>query len=258
MSTSEALRDRLAAAEALGGFQLDERQRRNIVPLVAGASPLELAWLLRAFAGDADETTGSSLVAALKESQATASISVDRLAEALAGYPADVQSAAAPLLERNAPDEAERAAKLEAVLTGSGGDTVRGEQVFFSQRAACAACHRVGTRGEKIGPDLSTIGQVRRRRDLAEAVLFPSASLARGYESYTVVTGEGQVHTGLIGRETTAALYLRTTDRTEIRIARDEVDQLAPTAASIMPQGLDKTLSPEELRDVVAYLESLK
>ncbi len=113
-------------------------------------------------------------------------------------------------------------------------------------------------RGEKIGPDLSRIGEIRTRRDLAEAILFPSASLARGYESYNVVTDDGRVHSGLLGRETATAIFLRTTERAEVRLERNGIEQLAPTPTSIMPQGLEKVLSPEELRDIVAYLESLK
>ena len=158
-----------------------------------------------------------------------------------------------------APDDAERAAKLKS-LEGvvAAGDAASGEDVFFSQRAACSACHRVGTRGERIGPELTKIGEVRNRRDLLEAILFPSASLARGYESFHIVTGEGKVHSGLLSRETAASLYLRTTERAEIRVARDEVDEMSPSTTSIMPQGMEKVLTPRELADVIAYLQSLK
>ncbi len=96
------------------------------------------------------------------------------------------------------------------------------------------------------------------RRDLLEAILFPSASLARGYESYQVATKEGKVHSGLLRRETAAAIFLRTTERAEIRVSRDELEEMSPSSTSIMPQGLDKTLSPSELADLVAYLGSLK
>src|SRR5690606_37748009 len=117
--------------------------------------------------------------------------------------PQEVQSAAeAWLAGRTGGDKDSRAALEQFLASAPEGDPARGEAVFFGQRAACAACHRVGQRGEKIGPDLSTIGQVRNRRDLAEAVLFPSASLARGYESMGLVTKSGQVHTGLLERQT--------------------------------------------------------
>ncbi|HEY2837932.1 MAG TPA: hypothetical protein VGJ26_02200, partial [Pirellulales bacterium] len=56
------------------------------------------------------------------------------------------------------------------------------------------------------------------------------------------------------GRESATAVYLRTTDRAEIRIARSDIDELAPSSVSIMPQGLDKTLTAEELRDLIEFL----
>jgi putative heme-binding domain-containing protein len=170
-----------------------------------------------------------------------------------------VQAAAEELLKAQTATDSDRAAALERFLTSTQpGEAKRGEEIFFGQRAACAACHRVGERGEKIGPDLSKIGAIRNRRDLAEAILFPSASLARGYESFGVMTKDGQVHSGIMGRQTATAIFLRTTDRAEVRVARDDIEQLVPNATSIMPQGLDKTLSPSELSDVIAFLESLR
>ncbi len=105
---------------------------------------------------------------------------------------------------------------------------------------------------------MSKIGQIRAKADLLEAVVFPSASFARGYESFSVVTDSGQVYTGILGRQTPDSIYLRTAQREEVRINRSEIEQMAPAKVSIMPQGFDKVLSPEDLRDVFAFLQSLK
>ncbi len=256
--SADAMRERLAAAEALGKFALTPEQRRAILPLLATASPLETSWLLNAFEQDRDGETGQALVAALQSAPSVATLSATRLREALAHYPDDVRQAAAKLFSAQEANDGEQAARIDAFLASNPGEAGRGEEVFFGQRAACAACHRAGQRGEKIGPDLTTIGAIRNRRDLTEAVLYPSASLARGYESYGVMTHGGQVHTGLLGRQTATAVYLRTTDRAEVRVPREEIEQLVPSATSIMPQGLDKVLSDTELRDLIAYLESLR
>ncbi|MEX0979092.1 MAG: hypothetical protein WDZ48_09585, partial [Pirellulales bacterium] len=259
LTRDDALGDRLAAAEALGSFTLSTAQLPPATRLIERASPMEISWLLRAFEGHASAETGQELLAALSKSQALASIAPERLKETLNGYPPEVQAAAAELIRRAAPNDSQRAAKIDALVkAAASADPARGEETFFSQRAACSACHRLANRGEKIGPELAKIGEIRGRRDLAEAILFPSASLARGFESFGVATKTGQVHTGLLSRETAAVIFLRTTDRAEIRIARDEIDQMVPNPTSIMPQGLDKTLSTAELADIVAYLESLK
>jgi putative membrane-bound dehydrogenase-like protein len=253
------LRDRLAAAEALGGMALSARQLEATARLVAHCGPLEISWLMRAFARDTSSRAGRLLVESLSASPALASLRAEQVREAFKNYPVEVQVALEPLVARTSPDDRERAAKLKSLEESIGvGDAALGENVFFGTRAACAACHRIGGRGEKIGPDLSKIGEVRNQRDLLEAILFPSASLARGYESFHVVTKSGQVASGLLSRETSAAIYVRTTERAEIRFDRTDIDELRPSPTSIMPQGMDKVLSPRELRDVVAYLQSLK
>jgi putative heme-binding domain-containing protein len=139
-----------------------------------------------------------------------------------------------------------------------GGDPARGRQVFFSKSAACAACHRVQGQGEEIGPDLSRIGAVRTRHDLLESIVFPSASFARGYEPLVVATKSGRLVQGILSRETAEAITLRTAPREEVRIARSDIEETAPGKVSIMPAGLEKILTQDDLRDVLAFLSSLK
>jgi putative heme-binding domain-containing protein len=138
-----------------------------------------------------------------------------------------------------------------------GGNPSRGRQVFFGA-AACSQCHRVGNQGTNFGPDLSHIGEIRTRRDLLEAVVFPSATLARGYEPITVITSAGKPITGIIRRETPREIILLTADRSEVTVARSEIDEITPSRVSIMPQGLDRNLKPEELRDLLAFLAALR
>ena len=119
-----------------------------------------------------------------------------------------------------------------------------------------AACHTAEKRGGRIGPDLSSVGAVRSGGDLLEALLFPSSSFARGFEPYVVETRQGIVHQGILGRETADALFLVAADRTEVRMSRADIDTLAPERVSIMPQGLETQLSPQELRDAGVFARS--
>jgi len=91
-----------------------------------------------------------------------------------------------------------------------------------------------------------------------EAILYPSSSLARGFESFAVVTSVGKVHTGLILTETNDAIQLRTTEQKELVIRRDDIEEFQPSPTSIMPTGLDRIVSLEDLRDLIAYLLSLR
>ena len=93
---------------------------------------------------------------------------------------------------------------------------MRGREVFFGTRATCSTCHTIRSEGGHVGPDLSRIGATRNGRDLLEAILFPSASFARGYEPFVIATDDGRVHTGIINRETSDAIVLVTPDRSEL------------------------------------------
>jgi len=130
--------------------------------------------------------------------------------------------------------------------------------VFFGKKAACSTCHAIQSQGGRVGPDLSKIASIRTGRDLLESVVFPSASFARGYEPYLIRTKDGSILDGLIARETADAIYLFTTDRNEKRVPRGSIDVLQTGKTSIMPQGLEAQLSRDELRDLLAYLASLK
>ncbi len=103
--------------------------------------------------------------------------------------------------------------------------------------------------GATVGPDLSKIGKLRSPADQIEAVIFPSSSITLGFEPYSIVTDGGLVHSGIIVRETSDAVYLRTNQLAEIRIPRNEIEELVRSDLSIMPQGLDKSLSAQELSD---------
>ena len=93
---------------------------------------------------------------------------------------------------------------------------------------------------------------------LLEAIVFPSATFARGYEPLTIFTRDGEVHGGVIRRQSLEAIYLVNARHTSQRIDRSEIDSMTPSRISVMPQGFAKILSPEQLADLVAYLKTLQ
>ncbi|MCH8044136.1 MAG: hypothetical protein IID44_10515, partial [Planctomycetes bacterium] len=99
---------------------------------------------------------------------------------------------------------------------------------------------------------------IRSRRDLLEAVVLPSASLARGYQTFKFITASGKIGDGVIAHETATTITFRNAQRAEIVVRRDQIEELLPVRTSVMPQGLDRVMSQGELRDLLAYLESLK
>jgi putative heme-binding domain-containing protein len=251
--------ERLAAARALATARLNSAQRRRVARLLAKADPLALPVLLDALDHKGDRRTGLALVAALAKSPGLENLSAARLNHLLAQYPPEVRRAAGPLLGRLRARLEGRLKRLDELkkLVLTGGDAHKGRQVFRDKRALCITCHRIAGEGESIGPDLSRIGATRTRADLLEAILLPSASFARGFEPYDVTTTAGKQYSGIIARQTADVLYLRTADRAEVRIARADIEDLNPGKVSIMPDGLDRVLTTEELRDLLAYLSTL-
>ena len=102
----------------------------------------------------------------------------------------------------------------------------------------------MASEGGKIGPDLSKVGERRSERDLLEAVIVPSASMARGYESHVFRTADGRTLTGLVVRETAESLFLRTSDQREIRLRRSDIEEQKPSDALDHARGPGKHDEP--------------
>ena len=234
-------------------------QLQSLAIRVGRAGPLEAGRLVAAFGQSGDAAAGKALVANLEHSPGLAGLSPGALRNAVRNYPAEVRDAAETLCKKidvGAEEQKKHLTELQTLLNG--GDVDKGRTLFFGNRTACSACHTVNGRGGRVGPELSKIGSIRAAADLLESVVYPSATIVRGYETYIVQTKDGRALTGLLARETADAVYLKTAERTEVRVPRASVDSLAPGRQSIMPQGLEGKMNRDELRDLIAFLKSLK
>lgn len=259
VAESETSLSRISAARAVGSGQLTTDQLRLVTVLIAEVGPLEFTPLLAAFEGATDDAIGNELAKALAKSPGAGSLTLTQLETLLKPFSPEARRPAQPLLDTlqsAAKDQTERLKTLLAHLDG--GNIQAGRDIFVNKRAACTACHRVGDSGGKIGPDLTKVGERRSQRDLLEAVLYPSASVGQGYETYVIQTSGGQTVTGLVTRRTADALFLRTPDQKDIRLATADIEQMKPSPVSIMPAGLENTMTNDQLRDLIAYLRSLK
>jgi len=251
--------ERLAVAQAFAQARLSDEQLKRLAGVIVKAGALEMPHLLSAFEQSKSDAVGAALVKSLAEAPGLASLTPAAIDRALHGFSETVRDDVPKLIKRLAVDVAAQKTKLDELSgTLAGGDVELGRNVFYGPKASCAACHAVSKRGGVIGPDLTKIGAIRAGRDLLEALVFPSSSFARGYEPFAVETRAGKLHTGIIGRETADAVVLVNADRHEIRVPRAEIESLTPARVSIMPQGLDAQLSREEMRHLMAFLQSLR
>ena len=140
-----------------------------------------------------------------------------------------------------------------------GGDAKRGAKLFNSQeRSKCIVCHLKGEKGVRLGPDLTWIGAIRSERDLLEAIVYPSASIARYHEVVNVLTNDGTAVSGLLVKETVDKMFLSSAEGDVQSVAFADIEQARYSSVSLMPAGLDELLRPEEIADLVAYLRESK
>ena len=130
-------------------------------------------------------------------------------------------------------------------------DPAHGRAVF---RRECAQCHRLDQEGTAVGPDLFGIRNQPKESILLH-ILVPDQEITQGFTAYSVATEDGRVLTGLIVSETPAAITLRQALGKEDTIPRDQVAELSASKQSLMPQGLEKSISRQEFADLLAYLK---
>ena len=157
------------------------------------------------------------------------------------------------------PDSGWSEADYLAAAGQSGGNELRGRDLFFSpQGPACSRCHRVGSEGSELGPDLTHAGTQFDRMALAEAILFPSQSVREGYQQTTLELASGDVVHGLMRVEEADAVTVRDAGGQDHRVPRTDIRERLTSGQSLMPEGLAAGLSPTDWADLLAYLESLR
>jgi putative membrane-bound dehydrogenase-like protein len=248
---------RSAAADAISKSKLDSVQLERLCGVIQSASPLELNRLLKPFEHSTDESLGLKLVSAVKKSPSLPSLRMDLLREALAKYSPNVQHGIIELESLVNVDAGAQRKRIEELMPLiAKGDIRRGHAVFYSSKATCSSCHRLGYAGGTTGPELTHVGKTRTERDILESILYPSLSFVRSYEPMLITTQDGKAINGVIRDETAKEYVVATGPNQEVRIAREDVDQIQPGTVSIMPAGLDKQLTTQDLADLVAFLKN--
>ncbi len=106
--------------------------------------------------------------------------------------------------------------------------------------------------GYEIGPDLAALTD-RSPEALLTAILDPNREVDARYVSYSVALKDGRVASGMIAAETASAITLKREQGQTDVILRDEIDELASSGRSLMPEGLENDLKPADLADLIAF-----
>ncbi|MGD1890592.1 MAG: HEAT repeat domain-containing protein, partial [Cyclobacteriaceae bacterium] len=245
---------RQQAATTLAQATITEAQLLTITKeYLPQADAFILPRLLPVFQGAQAPEVGTALATTLKDSPSLDGFSEENLQAAFASYPEEVQPEVDALLTKLQKVQAERLQRLneleEMIVQG---DIERGRSLYFG-KAICSTCHTLGPEGGNLGPDLTSIQRDRSAHDLLEAVLYPSVSFVREYETYKITT-PSQEYVGIIQEQSPDAIVLGTSPQTSVRIPTDEITSTEILDVSMMPQSLDQLLSHQELADLMAFI----
>ncbi len=243
---------RLAASDVLRRARLSDAQALRALMAIRGDALIPPGALLAAFHESTSAEATSALLNHVAElMRASWRPSRQELESWLARWPpeagAETEVLRGLVKERDEESRA-RLARFEPLL--SGGNPAAGRAVFFGNRVACGTCHTIGDAGGKIGPDLTKVGGIRSRRDILESVLLPSASFAQGYESYRGRMADEEEFNGIIVRQTPEIVVVRGAGGSDVQLARRQIQDISRAAASLMPEGLEQGMTPEEFRDL--------
>jgi len=228
----------------------DAATRIEAIRSIRERPPAERAEVLREMARS-DRPTAERLeaIAGLVPEDAGDRATLEELAQSNEGA---LKAAAARLLPP---------AKFHAELTTLGqlagaGDPAAGERLFFHPRvAACYKCHEHEGRGASIGPALTTLGRGASRERILQSLLEPSREIAPQYVPWKITTVDGLEYTGVyVGEEVDGTHRYADVHGKILRIHPRQFEHREATKQSIMPSDFGKLLSPEELRDLAAFL----
>ena len=139
-----------------------------------------------------------------------------------------------------------------------GGDAEAGRKIFLErEEVACLRCHKVAGQGGEVGPVLDGLATRHPVNYILESILTPNAVIAQGYESVLIETKDDEYYAGLIKQENDKELILESPEDGLITLDVNRI-QSREKGLSGMPEGLYLMLSKRELRDLMAFLTSLK
>jgi len=131
-------------------------------------------------------------------------------------------------------------------------DLPQGKMVF---QRVCASCHEPEPGRERVGPDLLTVVDQPREQILL-SVLDPNREVNPKYARVQVVTLSGQVVSGVVTAESEASVTVVDSQGKSFIIARDDIDELQTSTKSLMPEELNKEITAEQMRHLIAYVIS--
>jgi putative membrane-bound dehydrogenase-like protein len=238
----------MAALQALGRRRTYDavlKDWKNYSPMVRGEA---LATMLARPEG------ARALLTAVQAGRVPAADLFGRRRQLEANSDAEVRRLVIAVFGSATPSRAAVVKKYEAALSLPA-SMERGKSVFAKH---CAACHRIANEGPQVGPDLRAVLANKTKLGLLSDVFDPNRDVDPRYLEYQAQLADGRAVIGLVAAETPAALTLRRSGGVEETVLRRDLEALRSSGISLMPEGLEKNLSPAETADLLEFLLTLR
>lgn len=254
LDASAAVPLRQKAAHVLSLASVSEDQlRRLAADYLPHADAFILPRLMSVFTGAHSGEVGRSFASALSQSSTLDGYTEEEVEKVFEKYPAEIRPAVDELLVKLRQVRSERLERLQDMESRiHTGVLENGRKLFFG-KATCAVCHTIGPEGGHFGPDLTSIQRDRSAHDLLEAIVYPGASFVREFETYKI-TMRTDEYTGMLRERTPDAVLLAVAPENLVRIPVGDIMAMEIQPTSMMPQGLDKLLTAQEMADLMAFL----
>ena len=151
-------------------------------------------------------------------------------------------------------DPAERAKALAdyQVSLEMKADAKRGTAIFEKN---CAACHKIGSVGVNVAPDISD-SRTKTAAQILGDIILPNRAIDNNYLGYSVRLLDGTVATGILTTETATSITLRQPEGKTLVVSRTDIEQLKSSGLSLMPEGLEKNIPHQDMADLIAFIKN--
>ncbi len=180
-----------------------------------------------------------------------ASLSIDQRLPLLQNADKTIRETARKLFGGTVSADRRKVAEEYAAALKTEGDPQRGALVF---ERTCSKCHRIGSVGQSVGPDISDT-RARAADALLYDILDPNRRVDPQFSEYVIVTTDGRLLNGLLVSETPQTITLRQAEGRESSLNRSEVEELRATNRSLMPEGIEKDVTIAQMADILAFLK---
>ncbi len=204
--------------------------------------------------GSAADEVFSQWIDKLMAKQVPAEIQLDLLAGAQQRASQDLKDKLTKF-ERSRPADDDLRAYRECL---EGGNVEEGKKIFIERvEVSCVRCHKAGGEGGEVGPDLSKFGAAKTREYVLESIVYPNMHIADGFDNVLVTMKDGAIYAGLIKSETDSEIEVNSPEDGMLKLKKADIKE-RQRGLSAMPEELRQVLTKQDLRNLVAFLSSLK